>query len=126
MIGTDDHRFTIDFKDLGVAILETSEYMIVYDCPYFITADHSLAAPYFIGLMVNGPAPFGTNNSIAYGGINWRIATSDPPSTFELATTIRIAPEPFGISPFALAVIHIATMRRKRHLSLRTCPAVPS
>ena len=120
VFGSDDHRLTVDFLSLAIAIHAGEEYLVAYESPFGVVGTYSSDAPYFIGLVLDNPIPFGRGLSAAYNGIDWEMTHPTPPFTFELATRVWVTPEPTSGLLLVFAAMALALAPSGRRSTKRT------
>jgi len=92
---TNDHRVAVDFSSQGIALVANREYIVTYETPFGISSGDRIVAPYYVGLVLENPIPFGRVTSLARDGVHWEKSPAPtPPYTFELATRVWVVPEP--------------------------------
>lgn len=116
VFGSNDHRKTVDFSAQAIPIVAGNEYIVTYETPFGIAFNDRINAPYYAGLVLGNPIPFGRVTTVARNGIDWEKSPAPrPPYTFELATRVWVTPEPAAIHLLALASVSIVRLRRIRH-----------
>jgi hypothetical protein len=117
VFGSDDHRVMIDFTAFAIPIRTGEEYLVAYETPFGLPGTNGSHAPYFVGLVLDNPIPFGRTTSVARNGIDWEVTPPPtPPYTFELATRIWTTPEP-TVGQLLIMAVAIALLRRWRDLA---------
>jgi hypothetical protein len=123
IVGTTDHRVTIDFSDFRIPIHAGSEYIVTYQSPFGVGGKSGSYAPYFVGLILGNPIPFGRVTTLARNGVDWeRSPAPTPPFTVELATRVWVTPEPKSLHMLfgALAAFVNTPCRRRRSASVHS------
>jgi hypothetical protein len=125
--GTASHLVTVDFANFKIPIHTGSEYIVTYRSPFGVPT-MNYDAPYYVGLVLDNPIPFGRVTTVAENGVDWRRSLPPiPPYTFELATRVWVTPEPPSFLMFisAFAIFIFASRRRDRRQGVVVaCPGV--
>jgi hypothetical protein len=126
VFGTDDHRVSVDFTSFAIPITAGREYVVTYRSPFGIVGRNGSDAPFYVGLVLNNPIPFGRTTTVALNGVDWqRSLPPTPPHTFELATRVWVTPEPNSLQLLmaALAPRLLALTRRLQGKRTRSVEA---
>jgi hypothetical protein len=117
---SEDHRVTVDFSSLAIAIHAGEEYLVAYESPFGVVGTDSSDAPYFVGLVLDNPIPFNRGLSAAYNGVDWEMTHPIPPFTFELATRVWVIPEPTSELFLVVAAMALASPSSSRRFAKRS------